>query len=146
MKADKNGFVIGQALENYNPQDPNKIGQILISINIHTNNTNALNTYLQNSLSNPFYKGLSDIFHLPTPSSLQPTPPFFRYTIASIVILGSIAFSYFTFLKVSRLGVEAIGRNPLAKKSIMSGVVFNAGIASIIIFAGIIVTYYIIRI
>jgi len=146
MKAAKNGQVIGQALENYTFTSPNEIGQILVSINIHTTGSSDPSTYPQTSLTNIFYKGLSDIFHLPSPSTLQPTPPFFRYTLAGIITLSSIAFSYLTFFKVTRLGVEAIGRNPLAKKSIMTGVIFNASIGSFIIFAGIIVTYYIVRI
>jgi F0F1-type ATP synthase membrane subunit c/vacuolar-type H+-ATPase subunit K len=50
-----------------------------------------------------------------------------------------------TFGKVARSGVEAVGRNPLAKTSILTGVLFNISIGAVIILSGVGVAYLIIK-
>lgn len=132
MKAIRNGFVLGNALESYSNPDTSKIGTILVSINPHFNNLN------------PSARGdlVSTIKNAGTAIYLSPLEAL-RYVVAGIIALMSFVFGFIFFGKISLKGVEALGRNPLAARSIEIGVVGNVILTVIIIGIGLGIAYLI---
>lgn len=49
----------------------------------------------------------------------------FRYLAAGLVVLSSFTFGFFTFSRSIPKSIEAIGRNPLARKTIMFSIILN---------------------
>jgi len=132
IKATRNGFVLGNALEGYSNSDTSKAGTILVSINPHFNNLNpSTRTDLVNTLKNAG-----------TAIYLSPLEAL-RYTIAGLTALIAFIFGFFFFGKISIKGVEALGRNPLAARSIEVGVVGNVILTLIIIGIGLGIAYLI---
>jgi len=123
--ADLNGFVIGVALESYESNDPTAVGEIFMSINIHpvasfVGSPSNIVGSLRQAISAPV---------------LSPVATF-RYLLAFLIALISFALGFFYFGRVIKTGVEAIGRNPLAKKEIQVVVVVNVIITLSIILTG----------
>lgn len=140
MKADRNeGMVLGQALEAYDGGAEG--GLILVAVNIQS----APERLETNSLLATLNKAALDFLSLSNEVARERTYELLRYILAAIVIVISITFSYLTFGKVARSGVEAVGRNPLARTTIMLGVGLNIIIAGLIILAGVVVAYLIVR-
>lgn len=132
MKANNDGYVIGVALEDYTNEDPADIGEIMVNLNFAFNaNVSALRS---NLLEN-FNLALSAPFLTPT-SAL-------RYILAGLVLLISFALGMGYFGRVTQVGVEALGRNPLAGRAILISVIINMLLALLTIAAGIAVGYLI---
>lgn len=125
QKADLNGFVLGVALEPYQSDDPNAIGTVYIALNIH-----PVASFL-GSPSN-IIGSLRQALSVPV---LSPVATF-RYLLAFLIALIAFALGFYYFGRVIKVGVEAIGRNPLAKKEIQFVVFVNVMITLLIIVAG----------
>lgn len=123
--ATKNGYVLGEALENYESGDSNAVGEILVTINIHLAaglsgpRTNLL-VALREGLSAPIFEPLASL----------------RYILAALILLLAFVLGFAYFGKVSRTGVEAIGRNPLATRMIQMSILMHVVITIVIIFIG----------
>lgn len=130
MKAIRNGFVLGNALEPFVSAAGE--GTILVSINPHFNN------------ANPSARGdlVSTIKNAGTAIYLSPLEAL-RYILAGSTALLSFIFGFVFFGKISLRGVEALGRNPLAARSIEVGVVGNVLLTIIIIGIGLGIAYLI---
>jgi F0F1-type ATP synthase membrane subunit c/vacuolar-type H+-ATPase subunit K len=142
MKASQPGIVLGQAMEDYAPADTSNSGQVLASINIHYADFGVAPG---RSVFGNLNRIIGDIFSFASTEAEKQPAAFIRYLLAGIVILVSLVLGYTTFGKVARSGVEAIGRNPLARRSIMVGVALNVGLGGIVILTGMIIAYYLIR-
>lgn len=134
IKADKDGYVLGHALEDYENSDATKIEKIAIELNLHY--FNAKPTFLGS---------LTDILKLALLPTKDSPAPIFKYIVAALVVLGSIAFGFLTFGRTAAKGVEALGRNPSAGRIIHLGIIFNVSIVVIIILAGVTVAFLILR-
>ena len=110
QKAKVNGFILGVALQNYTEPNKDKIGKILVSVNPKFNAT-------QRNLLQIIKSGL-DAFPLSPLASL-------RYLLAAIIVATTFILGFVYFGKVARTGVQALGRNPLAGRSITLGILFN---------------------
>jgi hypothetical protein len=66
-----------------------------------------------------------------------------RYLLAIAIILISFTLGMIYFGRASRAGIEAIGRNPLAKKVIQFTVLLNISLTIIIILVGLGIAYLI---
>lgn len=130
--ADKNGYVLGTALENYESGDPQQVGVILTSINIHqtiqvsVRGENLLET-IRIALQAPSLAPLASL----------------RYLLAFLIAIISFVLGFIYFGRVSRAGIEAMGRNPLARRMIQISVLFNILITIAIVIGGLIVAYLI---
>jgi len=125
-KATESGFIIGRALENLNQEE----GIIKASINVQ---------YYQ--------KDLID-YDLGTPSSAilgqiwaqmgrpENFPEVLRYIFAIILGGGSFLIGFFAFIKSLRKGIEAIGRNPMAKKNIYAAMALSFAGVLVLVLAG----------
>lgn len=133
VKADKDGYVIGTALENADP-DPKVVDKIAADINLHYFN------------SKPTFPGsLSDIFKLVLLPTRDGPTAIFKYIVAAAVLIASIVLGFMSFGRTAAKGVEALGRNPAASKIIHLGIIFNVAIVVVIVAAGLLVAFLILR-
>lgn len=133
VKADKDGYVLGTALENADP-DPKRIDKIAADLNLHYFN------------SKPTFPGsLSDILKLVLLPTKDAPSPIFKYIVAAGVVIASIILGFMSFGRTAAKGVEALGRNPSASKIIHLGIIFNIVIVVVIIAAGLTIGFLILR-
>ena len=66
-----------------------------------------------------------------------------RYVLASIMAVGAFILGFWYFGRVAKTGVEAIGRNPLAGRTIQLGVILNLLLTGVIMASGLVVAYLI---
>lgn len=134
VKAVKDGYVLGTALEDYSSSDPNKAGIIAVEFNLHYFN------------AKPTLVGsLTDIFKFALLPTKEGPTPLFKYIVAAIVVIASFVLAFMTFGRTAAKGVEALGRNPAASRIIHLGIIFNVGIVVVIVFAGLTVAFLILR-
>jgi len=134
MKAIHSGYVIGSALEDFSPKSKSDIGLVLVSLNIH---------YFANRIT--VQTSLLDIFNLSAEATYEQPTTVFKYFIAALVVVLSFAFGFWFFGQTANRGIEAIGRNPLASRMIQLGIVLNVVITVVIIAAGLVVAFFVLR-
>jgi hypothetical protein len=134
VRADKDGYVIGTALEDAVNKNPDQIEKIAADLDLHYFN------------SKPIFPGtLSDILKIAFLPTRDSPSPIFKYIVAGLVLLASIILGFMSFGRTAAKGVEALGRNPSASKIIHLGIIFNISIVIVIIGAGLIVAFLILR-
>lgn len=131
-KATRNGYVIGSAIEVYEPGNIDDIGKIQIAINIHpaaglTGPGSNLLQFIRQGLAVPLFEPLASL----------------RYLLAVLMVLISFSLGMIYFGKSSRAGIEAIGRNPLARRVIQFTVLFNIILTIVIVLVGLGIAYLI---
>lgn len=132
VKAIRNGYVLGTALEAYLSDDTTAVGSIQVSLNIHPtvelsdSKTNLLQLF-QQGLTAPILGPLASL----------------RYLLAAGIVVLAFVLGFTYFGRVVKTGVEAIGRNPLAGRMIQFSVVFNIILTLVIIGAGLGIGYLI---
>lgn len=126
QKATKPGYVLGKALGKY--EDTSKVGLISVSIEIGNNGGGGG--------AGPGAAGLLNI---------KDTLANSKFVLAAIA--GVIAFlaAAFAFVKFMTTGLEAIGRNPMAKKTILVGMVLSGSVVVTLALAGVGIVVAIIR-
>ncbi len=132
QKATENGYVIGTSEEDYTPSNPHKIGTVLVSINPHFG---QLSNNLVHNLFNSLRFGISSAFISPLGA--------LRYFVSAFIALVSFLIGFLFFGRVSRSGVESIGRNPLAGKLIIFSVILNVILTLAIMVFGVAIAYLI---
>ncbi|OGK49197.1 hypothetical protein A3A55_03935 [Candidatus Roizmanbacteria bacterium RIFCSPLOWO2_01_FULL_40_14] len=135
QKAGANEYIIGIALASYNGES---VGTIPLSVQIRTAGSTQAGalTNLVDQIANLFFQSAQ------TPQQAQ---VLFRYLAAAIVAATSIAVSFRTFGRSVSNGIEAMGRNPLARRQIQGIIILNAGLIGIISLAGIVLALAIIQ-
>jgi F0F1-type ATP synthase membrane subunit c/vacuolar-type H+-ATPase subunit K len=132
QKSSQDGYVVGTALEDYSSNDTKKIGKILVSLNFafHSGNTT-----LRSNLFDNFNLALSAPFLSPSAT--------LRYILAGICVVISFGLGMGYFGRVTRSGVEALGRNPLAGRVILISVIINLVLTLATMIVGLGVAYLI---
>jgi len=130
--ADRNGYVLGTALDSYKPANPEDIGEIVIAIKVHpaagiSAARSDLLQVLRQGIEAPLFEPLASL----------------RYVLAALIILLAFTLGFVYFGRVARTGIEAIGRNPLASKMIQFSVVLHVTITIVIVLAGLAMAYLI---
>lgn len=133
MKATRSGYVLGSALEDYKAAKADQIGKINVTLNVHY-----------------FYSkegrgGLAEILRFSSIATYETPLQALRYLLAALILLIAFILGFFSFARTAAKGVEALGRNPLAKRSIQLGILFNVLITLAIIFSGLIIAFFVIR-
>jgi len=132
QKATRNGMVLGTALEDYSNSNQKITAKILVTVNPHFNASFAdTKTNVLEVLRNA-----SDPTTLTQATSL-------RYVVAAGIVLIAFAIGFIYFGRVTSSGVEALGRNPLASKTIQLSLVFNLILMIVIILVGLGIGYMI---
>lgn len=134
VKAVKSGYVLGYALEDHSDTDPNKTGKIAVDLSLHYFNSRST-----------LVGTLTDIFKIALLPTKDSPNAIFKYIVAALVVLGSFILGFVTFGRTAAKGVEALGRNPAASKTIHLGIILNVAIVIVIICAGITVAFFILR-
>ncbi len=131
-KAVHNGFVVGMALEDFEPANEEEVTTLQVSLNIHP-------TTIFIDVSSNLLEALREGLAAPILTPLAAL----RYILAAIVTVSSFILGFVYFGKFARVGIEAIGRNPLARLQIQSSIVFNLLLMMGIFLAGIGLSYFI---
>jgi hypothetical protein len=134
VKATKSGYVLGEALEDYDNPNSNQTDLIAADLNLHYFNSKPT---LLGSLTDLLKYAL-----LPTKDSPS---PIWKYLVAAAVVLASFILAFMTFGRTAAKGVEALGRNPSASRIIHFGIILNVMIVIIIVLAGLTVAFLILR-
>ncbi len=130
VKSAENGFVLGIALEDYSGDNE---GRILVDIKPHFSNTTTT------QVSRNIFSVLKNARNSAYLSPLEAL----RYVIAAIIVLLAFILGFTYFGKVAQKGIEAVGRNPLARKFIELSVILNVMLTALIIIAGVALAYLI---
>lgn len=130
QKADKAGYILGTALQDYTSSDAKKPGKIFVSLNIRSS---IPSTAAGSNLLEAIRLGAAANFLTPLAS--------LRYIIAAIMVITSFVLGFTFFGRVARTGVEAIGRNPLAGKTITVSIILNVVLTFGIMIIGVVVGY-----
>ena len=132
QKATRNGMILGTALEDYSNANQKITAKILVAVNPHFNASFAdTKTNLLEVLRNA-----SD------PTTLTQLTSF-RYVVAAGIVLVAFGIGFIYFGRVIASGVEALGRNPLASKTIQLSLVFDLILMIVIILVGLGIGYMI---
>jgi F0F1-type ATP synthase membrane subunit c/vacuolar-type H+-ATPase subunit K len=132
IKAIRNGYVLGVAMEAYSSDTPETVGDIQVALNIHpasglTSSGSNLLQFIREGIAIPLFEPLESL----------------RYILAVLMVLISFTLGMVYFGKSSRTGIEAIGRNPLAKKVIQMTVILNIVLTVVIVLVGLAIAYLI---
>jgi F0F1-type ATP synthase membrane subunit c/vacuolar-type H+-ATPase subunit K len=133
MKATSSGPVLGVALSDVvTPEGDAEIDQVITKVRIALNPTNSY------KIAGATDEGANSDRTINSTSNI-------RYVIGAAVIIITIYISLNFFGKLSRSGVEAIGRNPLAFKKIEFGIIINVVVGFLIAILGIAVAIYLVN-
>lgn len=130
QKATQSGFVVGKALEGFNQEE----GLIRTDVNIQYANI-APAAVSPISIPGKIWEQMG------RPENF---PEVLRYIFALLVGGGSFFVGFFAFIKALNKGVEAIGRNPLAKSSIRLAIILNLLGIVILTLAGLGLAFFVI--
>lgn len=131
-KAEQSGYVIGTALADSPEQDADRL--VLASVGPRYNTAVSDTGRGVNLLTN-FTQAASSPFLSPLTSM--------RYLLAVVVTAVSFAGSFWYFGRFGNAGIVALGRNPLASKTIYLGIVVNIFLTLAIMGAGLFLSYLI---
>lgn len=129
QKATESGFIAGTALADYKSDTP---GTILVVLNVGHGNVSA-------EESGSLLRAFNFVLNAPYLSPIA----VLRYVISGIIILVSFILAIAYFGRLSSLGIEALGRNPLAGRMILLGILANVLIALSIIGVGLMIGYFV---
>jgi F0F1-type ATP synthase membrane subunit c/vacuolar-type H+-ATPase subunit K len=134
MKATQTGYIIGSAIEDYSSSNTHAVKKLAINLNIHKY---LVATSVKNSIFN--------IFNLSTLATYEEPIQAFKYFIAAVTVILSFIFCFFSFARTANKGLEALGRNPLAGRTIELGILLNIIVAVMIVLVGLLVAFVVIR-
>lgn len=130
QKATNSGYVLGKALENYDKQET--VEAIPVEINI---------AYVDIPIS----AGASGIKGLPALiSEPENFRNFLRYLVGFLIGLTTFVGAIYAFVKFLTNGIVALGRNPMAKKTIISSMILSGVVISLLAVSGLGAALYII--
>lgn len=132
QKATRNGMILGTALQDYSNSNQNETGKILVTINPH------FNAVFSDTRGNilEILRNASDPAMLTQLTSL-------RYVLAAAIALIAFAIGFVYFGRITSRGVEALGRNPLASRTIQLNLILNLIFMVVIIIVGLGIGYII---
>ena len=137
MKAVSSGFVIGQALSSVTFANSHDAEEIPVMLNLHYLPMGSQSTSAPLSIDNAL--------RLTQNAAEQQPLRVVQYIMAVLVLTLSFAFGFLIFIRFINTGIQAIGRNPLASKTIQVSILFNVLIVIAILMSGVILAYFMIR-
>lgn len=130
QKATDTGYIVATALGDFNAKSSQKIGKILVVLDVGHGNVSG-------STSVNLLQGLNYVLTAPYASPIA----VLRYVVSGIIVIVSFILGIGYLGRLSGLGVEALGRNPLAGRMIIMAIVLNVIVALSIILVGIFIGY-----
>lgn len=138
MKATKSGFTLGIATESFDGTTAEEQG--LIKVRITKDFTFGEDSPDSETIGNR----LRDIVSISAIAAIDDPQVVFKYVVAAIILISAILVAFISFSRTSQKGIEALGRNPLAKSSIVTGILVNIVISIIILGAGVAGAYFVV--
>lgn len=145
MKATQSGYVIGAATGEFKPDQiitfQNKqvqTGTIQVALKIEyaeLTTARSANRYLE-------YFGAAFFRNIQDPDRFTSV---MKSIIAGLIAIASFATGFFAFTKAISKGVEAIGRNPLAKRAIQIAIVIQLVLTIFTTIAGLVGAFIVLR-
>lgn len=132
QKATSSGHVLGISLEDYSPANASTEKLILVNVKI-------ANQFISNNPRSNLIQVVRSGLDAPASAPVDSL----RYIIAGLVVCASFVIGFTSFGKTSGSSIEAMGRNPLAKTTIRTTVIFNFVLTGLIMFAGVFLAYLI---
>lgn len=132
QKATENGYVIGVAEEDYSSTDPKKDEAIYVTLHL---NFGMVSTSVRENIISSIKSGARAPFASPLNA--------LRYLTAAIIAILSFAGGFLFFGRISSHGVEAVARNPLARRFILLSVGLNVLITIAVMGLGVALAYMI---
>ncbi len=136
QKANSSGYMLGVALADSSAgNDRIPVALDIKYVDLYSNISPAANKFL---------KSLDAILL----ASIQDPEKFsrlIRYLAASIIVLGAFVISFLTFSRSMANSVEAIGRNPLARKAIYFSLIINVVVVIATLIVGFITAFILIK-
>lgn len=130
QKVTENGYVVGVAEEDYTDSDPQRVGLIYTTLHL---NYGTVSSGLRENLISSLLQGARAPFSSPINA--------LRYIIAGLIALMSFGVGFWFFGRASTRGVEAVGRNPLARRYILLSVLMNVVITIGVMGFGVVLAY-----
>lgn len=130
QKATESGFIVATALEDYTAGSGKNVGKILVVLSVGHGSVSP-------DARNNLLKTFEFVLKAPYMSPLNVV----RYAFAAVMVIVSFIISVGYFGRISSLGIEALGRNPLAGRIILFSIVLHIILAFTIIAVGIGVAY-----
>jgi len=131
QKATRNGMILGTALQDYSNSDKKAAGKISVAVDPHFNAAFAESkTNVLEVLRNQDPRAITQLTSL-------------RYLLAAGIVLLAFGIGFVYFGRVTSKGVEALGRNPLASRTIQINLVLNLLLMVAIIAVGLGIGYMI---
>lgn len=124
------GFVVGKAVENFDEEE----GLVRIRVGVQ-----YVDLFAGNLTSQSFFSRILGEFGKP-----ENIPKVLQYIFAALLGGGSFLVGFLAFNRSLQIGVAAIGRNPLAQKSIRFAMILNLTGVIILTLAGLGLTLFII--
>jgi hypothetical protein len=129
QKATRDGYIIGNALEDHSGDE---IGKIPVSLHFGFNTSDVT---LRSNLLNNLNLALTSPFQSPVNA--------LRYLLAGLIAIIALGAGLAFFGRVTSRGIEALGRNPLATTAIIISIVINLILALGIMAVGITIAYFV---
>ena len=125
QKASGSGYVLGRALAAY--EDTSSVGTVAVMVNIGVNSPVGSLANLSLALFDALAAGLTEEANFPL---------VLRYISAAVIGVATFVLASLSFVRFMRTGLEALGRNPLARGTIIGGMIFNAAIVMMLTLGG----------
>lgn len=132
QKVTRNGYVLGMAIENFESDDEDTVGRVQVVLNIHPASGSSgprgnLMQFIKEGMMVPVFEPVESL----------------RYILAALMVIISFTLGMIYFGRASRSGIEAVGRNPLAKKVIQLTIFLNIVLTTVIVLVGLSIAYLI---
>jgi len=139
MLATEPGLVLGRALKAYQSDSIDEVGQIPIVVGVF------FATILdgQELLERSTFQQVQDLLVAGAAAVVTKPNQLIKYFIAAAVALISVLMGFFVFGRSAVQGVVSVGRNPLARKSILLAVSFNIFLTVVFTGAGLAAAFFI---
>jgi len=136
-KALSGGIVIGTALEKYENKNVEEVTPILVRVNIQ----------IIPSLgpAQLFMHTITDLVKF-GPQGMSQVSPFIRYSLVLIILFVMGFGGFYMFGRIALRGIEALGRNPLARSTIVTGIVINSLLMVALVVIGVVLAYILITV
>jgi F0F1-type ATP synthase membrane subunit c/vacuolar-type H+-ATPase subunit K len=130
--AAKSGSVLGKAMQDFDPSSPDdtEIIQVVIGVKVVTGISGSrsnLMDFLREGMTVPVFEPVDSL----------------RYLLAILIVLTGFTLGIVYFGRMSTKGVEAVGRNPVAKRVIQFNILLSVVLTIVIIGVGLAIAYLI---
>ena len=150
MKAEKQGFMVGKALSDYDP-DGETIQQVeaILEVKFSSPNDSLAVEKFEEDTSSFFpqlSKSLIQIVHASAENAASDPNKGVLYLLAGFILVVATIFGYFTFGRIALGGINALGRNPLAKNVILIGVIINTLLTLVVVIVALFAAYFLVTV